>query len=334
MIFVPEESRSHEVGPEINWNESMVLICYDRDSDLSVYFRIAGRPNQRVAEQWVFAAAPTGERFRHVDVAMPYKDGYRRPLGFSAGGLHWDYVGDNVIHLTADYPELQADLRYRDFYAPQNGWQFIGHEHDYGLGQYTAHYECSGSVEGEVTFCGRTYRITAGLAHRDHSWGPRRDETRVARWVIGTIGPDFSHSLVSHIDPNGKWVTGGWIVRNGMVEHARQVDIVAYQNSDGVSARGGQAAAVLESGERVTIGLETRASFISFNGLGDSRACEGVSRSFIGGRPGMACFTIANGATGVGAEVKAICTEYATMADGLTHAPPRPELIGIQASNI
>ena len=52
----------------------------------------------------------------------------------------------------------------------------------------SAHYECSGSITGEVRLAGRNYEID-GLCHRDHSWGTRRWDTLLNhRWMPGRSG--------------------------------------------------------------------------------------------------------------------------------------------------
>ena len=254
----------------------------------------------------------------------------RRPDGFAAGGLHWAYAGDS-IRLRAAYEGVRVDLRYRDFYPSTPCWKWIGRDQvDIGA---AAHYESSGSVEGEVEIEGRVHRVTQGLDHRDHSWGTRDGSNlRACRWCVGTVGPEFSHSIFTFFDKHGGVAKGGWIVRNGVVEHAREIDSVVYNNMDGITARGGRVSAVLESGERVDIEVETASSFITGHdtdhGGPDSYVCsEGVSRTQIAGREGGACFTIGNNVTGVGEPVQRVCEEFSTLSRWNQHAAPRTPLI-------
>jgi hypothetical protein len=129
---------------------------------------------------------------------------------------------------------------------------------------------------------------------------------------------------------------GGWIVRNGVVEHAREIDSVVYNNMDGITARGGRVCAVLESGERVDIEVQTLSSFItghdSDHGGPHSYVCsEGVSRILVGGRVGAGCFTICNNVTGVGQPVQRVCEEFSTLVDGISQAPRTQPMIRMRA---
>jgi hypothetical protein len=188
-------------------------------------------------------------------------------------------------------------------------------------------------VEGVVEISGKSYRIGNGLGHRDHSWGTRDGSNlRACRWCVGTAGPEFSHSIFTFFDAHGGVAKGGWIVRNGVLEHARALDSVVYSNMDGLTTRGGHVCVVLESGERVDIDVATVSSFItghdSDHGGPDSYVCsEGVSTTRIGSREGVCCFTVCNNVTGVGQPVQKVLEEFSTLQDGLSMRPKDEPLI-------
>jgi hypothetical protein len=95
------------------------------------------------------------------------------------------------------------------------------------------------------------------------------------------------------------------------------------KGSDGLTARGGRTAIILEDGERIEIDITQRSSFItghdSDHGGPNSYVCsENVSHTRINGREGVCCFTICNDVTGMGEEVMMVLDRYATLTDGLS----------------
>jgi hypothetical protein len=328
-IPMTEVDLTHPVAPREDWHESVVLFAYDTSSDLSLYFRIGSWPHRRSVQEWIYIETGDGLRFRSLRADLPLNGDSRRPDGFSAGGMRWTVHADS-ISLTADYPDLQADLTYHDFY-PGVQFKLIGRTATV-LTEKVGHLESSGWVQGDVRIGGRHFRIDSALAHRDHSWGPRSDRFRVARWLVGTTGPALSHAFISTIDSRGTQVQGGWIVRNGIVEHADELDIVVLHNMDGITARGARGRVVLESGEVVEIDATIRSSFITGNatshgGPGSYVCSEGVSTTLVNGIPGIACMTIANSSAGVGEEIKVVDPMFSTLEQGLSQRPSRSPLI-------
>lgn len=320
----------HVPGSEPHWQESVVMLFGDVGTGTTGYFRLGTQPGRECCQEWIYLQLPDGTRFRRLRFGLPMAPESRRPDGFAAGGLHWTYDADS-IRLRAAYERVRVDLRYRDFYPSTPCWKWIGRDQvDIGA---AAHYESSGSIEGEVEVEGRVHEVTQGFAHRDHSWGTRDGSNlRACRWCVGTAGPKFSHSIFSFFDAHGNAALGGWIVRDGVVEHAREIDSVVYNNMDGITARGGRVCAVLESGERVEIEVQTLSSFITGHdtdhGGPHSYVCsEGVSRMRVGGRVGAGCFTVCNNVTGVGQPVQRVCEEYSTLVDGISRAPAGTPLI-------
>jgi hypothetical protein len=313
------------------WQESVVLFFHDEAAGISVYTRIGTQPPKSCCQEWIYVQGPEGDRFRRMRFGLPLTPRSRRPDGFAAGGLDWTYLPDGSIRLIADYPDLHLDILYRDFYPATPCWKWIGSDVlDIGAAH---HYESSGSVEGVARIGSRNYRITRGLGHRDHSWGARIGGTmRACRWCAGTTGPEFSHSVLSFIDAKGHLALGGWVMRHGIVSHAKQIDIVALINLDGLTARGGRVAIVLEDGERIEIDIVQRSSFItghdSDHGGPNSYVCsENVSHTRINCREGACCFTMCNDVTGMGEEVMMVLDRYATLTDGLSCRKARPSLL-------
>ena len=320
----------HEPGPEPHWQESAVMLFADIGAGVTGYFRLGTQPGSSRCQEWIYLQLPDGMRFRRLRFGLPLTSESRRKDGFAAGGLHWRYESGS-IRLRAAYDGVRVELSYRDFYPSTPCWKWIGRDQvDIGA---AAHYESSGSIEGFVEIAGRRHEVQQGFAHRDHSWGTRDGSNlRACRWCVGTLGPQWSHSIFTFFDARGGAALGGWVVRNGLVEHAREIDSVVYNNMDGITARGGRVSAVLESGERVDIEVQTLSSFITGHdtdhGGPHSYVCsEGVSSMRVFGQTGAGCFTICNNVTGVGEPVQRVCEEFSTLVDGISKAPRGTPLI-------
>jgi hypothetical protein len=321
----------HPVGEGSHWQESVVLILMERDTGLTAYFRIGTQPNAKICQEWIYLQAPDGVRFRRLRFNLPMTERSRRSQGMGAGGLDWTYQDDGSILLTGNYPDVKVELRYRDFYPSTPCWKWLGtKEVDIGA---AAHYESSGSVTGEVTICGKTYEIKRAMGHRDHSWGTRDgNNLRACRWIVGTTGPELSHSVLTFFDRHGNAALGGWVVRNGVVHHAKEIDVVVFSNTDGVTVRGGKMALVLETDERVDVDIHVASGFItghdSDHGGPNSYVCsENVSRTRIGNRDGICCFTVCNNVTGVGEPVMTVLEEFSTLTDGISQRASAKSLI-------
>jgi len=314
----------HAPGDAPAWQESVLLFLMDRASGLTLYMRIGTQPVRNVCQEWVYIQTPDGIRFRRLRFDLPVTERTRADDGFGAGGLVWTYRADGTIALTGRYADAAFDLVYRDFYPSMPCWRWIGREQaDIGA---AAHYESSGRVTGRVTVAGRTWDIVDGLGHRDHSWGTRDgDNLRACRWLVGTTGPELSHSLFSFLDAHGNFALGGWVMRDGVLAHARALDIVADTNIDGLTVRGGKAVIGLDDGSEVVVAVTAVSSFItghdSDHGGPASYVCaETVSRTRIGDRDGICCFTVGNNASGPGRPAAAVWGDVSTLVDGLSGA--------------
>jgi hypothetical protein len=309
----------HAKGPEPSWQESVVLFFHDEASGLSAYFRLGIEPNVPACQEWIYIQSASGRRFRRLRFGLPVTERSRRPDGFSAGGLNWTYEQD-CIRLTGEYEDVQFDLRFYGFYPSTPCWKWIGSGNvDIGAPN---HFENSGRVEGRLSIAGEAYPDINAFGHRDHSWGPRDgSRMRACRWAVGTVGPELSHTAISFVDSKGRLALGGWAVRNGMLTHAKQIDIVNHENIDGLTSRGGILNMVLEDDSVIVVEIEVLASFITGHntdrgGVHSYVCSEGISRTRIGNKRGVCCFTICNNATGGEMPVEWVAERFSTLVDG------------------
>ncbi len=321
----------HPPGPERHWQESVVLMFLEQDTGCTGYVRLGIQPNANVCQEWIYLQAPDGVRFRRLRFNLPLTPSSRHARGFAAGGLEFNYQNDGSINLVATYPDVHVDIIYRDYYRSTPCWKWLGaKEVDIGA---AAHFESSGRIEGEVRISGKSYQMLRAKGHRDHSWGARDGSNlRACRWVVGTTGPELSHSVLTFFDQHGNSALGGWVVRDGVVTHAKEIDVVAFNNIDGITARGGKLAMLLETDERIDVHIDTVSGFITghdtdHGGPNSYVVSEHVSRTRIGSREGICCFSVCNNVTGVGEPVRSVCEEFSTLTDGLSQRPDRVPLI-------
>jgi hypothetical protein len=120
----------------------------------------------------------------------------------------------------------------------------------------THHYETSGRITGNLTVDGRDFLVD-GLYHRDHSWGPRRTMLlRSHRWISGTFGPDLSFGSMCWHAADNTFLKVGYVVRDGQIIYAEDVDVVTWLEADGLTHRGGTATWRLPGGEEFSLVAE------------------------------------------------------------------------------
>jgi hypothetical protein len=235
------------------WQESSFLTWLDRGSGIGGIFRIGHEPNHAggIAALWFGVLTYEGTRFRrNTTNRLESDDTATDGLGALGGRyeIYWD--GESMRYL-ADDDGCRAELEVVDFHPRVDFFPS-------GAGTLTdefasSHFEASGSVTGTVKLDGRTYEID-GLAHRDRSWGLRRWDTLLNhRWVPGTIGPELSFGSISWHGIDGSLRRFGYVMRDGEVAHADDVDIVVEIEPDGTSTRGGRSIWMFGDGESLEI---------------------------------------------------------------------------------
>lgn len=235
------------------WQESVFLHWFDRSSGIGGVHRIGHEPNRGGGRASVHCALFTvdGTRFRRNSSDLPL-DRPASERGYRAGGSSW-HVDEAVPRIEVHEPGIDVVLEMHSFY-PLTGFFPAGSTVVNEFARH--HYETSGRIVGRVVLDGRRFDID-GLFHRDHSWGPRRTESLLThRWVSGTFGPELSFgSLVWHGEDDS-FVKVGYLVRDGDVILAEDVDVVTWFEADGFSHRGGVVTWYLPGGEEFQLRCE------------------------------------------------------------------------------
>ncbi|MGE4426656.1 MAG: hypothetical protein AB7G37_09420 [Solirubrobacteraceae bacterium] len=242
-------------GAERWWQDSAFLVWNDHDTGIGGVFRIGHEPHHEggISALWFGLVTRDGQRYRR-NVSAPLTTADRRDDGFGAleGCYRITYDGRVRYHVVDD--DVRVDLAVEDFF-PRTDF-FPSDAGTVSDDFASAHFEVSGRITGTVLLGGREY-VVDGLCHRDRSWGVRRWDTLLNhRWIPGTFGPDLSFGSIAWHGIDGTIRQFGYVVRDGVVTHAEQVDITVVLEADGTTYRAGRGVWTLPGGEEFVIDCE------------------------------------------------------------------------------
>lgn len=239
-------------GPQENWQESVVISWFDEKNDVGGFHRLGHEPNLQGGGRialWTNFSTPDGQFKRVQD--LPIRDPQDIPLngGYGSGDdtCRVEYVDGEHVWMIED-DGVSAILRHKDIAPNVDGFP----KGSTLSGEFsTAHFDVAGAITGWLKINGKHYNIN-GLSIRDHGWGPRDWSNSILnhRWVVGTCGPQFSfYAVAYHAMSSDRIAKFGWVVRDGVIAQATEVDILAYLEVDGCSNRGGHVTFTLSTGE-------------------------------------------------------------------------------------
>lgn len=226
-----------------------------------------GRPEpDRRDRVRVAAGAPAADGGRRPQLgrrAHREHDLRRRPVGRRGAGLgdgrrrrpgagRRQLVHDGQrLHYRIDDEDCRVDLAVEDFYPRTDFFpKDAGSLHEEFASN---HFESSGRITGTVELGDRTYEVD-GLCHRERSWGLRRWDTLLNhRWIPGTVGPELSFGSIAWHAVDGTIRQYGYVVRDGEVVRAEEVEIVVHMEPDGATYRGGTAVWTFAGGETLEL---------------------------------------------------------------------------------
>jgi hypothetical protein len=300
------------------WQESSFLTWHDRDAGIGGIFRIGHEPNHAggIAALWFGVLTHEGTRFRrNTTNRLEAGDVEGSGLGALGGSYQIGWDSDRMRY-RADDAGCRAELEVVDFHPRVDFFPSAA-------GTLTdefasSHFEASGAVTGTVELDGRTYEID-GLCHRDRSWGLRRWDTLLNhRWVPGTIGPELSFGSISWHGIDGSLRRFGYLMRDGQVIHAADVDLVVEIEADGTTTRGGRAIWRLPDGD--TLEIECRpfdGVVFEHHGVAD---VDNLCQIEVDGKPGFCDFEISTNPRAGGGPVTAALR--AANVDGISRREP------------
>lgn len=218
---------THEVDPNLNFNESVYLNFYDRSLSLGGFFRLGNRVNQGYAEVTACLYLSDGSvafYFQRPEIVSNEK--------FDAGGLSFNVV-DPFERLNLNYKNkvliLKDPLELRnpseafknnelancevvlDVIGCSDAFGGVAENLDNEMAANFAkgHYEQLIKVTGMVTIGSEGFNVN-GLGLRDHSWGPRSWQAPYYyRWLTGNFSESdgFVASLIT--------LHGGYQIKTG-----------------------------------------------------------------------------------------------------------------------
>lgn len=234
------------------WQDSVFVTWHAEEAGIGGTMRIGHEPNHEggIAALWFGLVTADGQRYRR-NLTAPLTDADRLVDGFGAlGGRYRQTFDGRVRHRVSD-DDLELDLEVEDFY-PRTDF-FPSDAGTVSDDFASAHFETSGRITGHVRLGERDYQVD-GLCHRDHSWGTRRWDTLLNhRWIPGTFGPELSFGSIAWHGIDGSVRQFGYLVRDGVVTLADDVDIAVTFEPDGTTYRGGSAVWTMPDGERFAI---------------------------------------------------------------------------------
>jgi len=315
--FPIDDEYTHPIGNDPNWQESVVIVWFDLKSGIGGFHRIGHEAHANdgagVATSWLFITTTDGTRFRRHD-NLPLQASDRARDLFSVSGKHQLHF-DGRANWSVDHDECRVRLIAEDFTPRFDLFRHGGTvTDDFAPG----HLEAAGTVKGEVTLAGKHYQVD-GLCYRDHSWGKRDWTTLLThRWIAGTCGPQLTFNAAAWHGIDGSLRKFGIVVRNGEVTYASEVDIVVYQECDGVTHRGGRMTLTLPDGEKIVVEPRVIDGGVT---LHNNVACVDELCSFeYQGTPGFCDFEIStNPRAGRGPILGLV---NATLQEGLSHRGP------------
>ena len=228
----------HEPESDEWWQESVVVMWSDTDSEIGGLIRIGHEPNHEggITPLWFGVFAGDGIRYRR-NVTSALTDEDRLEHGWGSYDGRYRFTWEDGVRLQVDDEDLSIDIHMRDFYAGTDFFPKDGGPLTEAAAK--THTESSGAVTGAITLDGKTYEVD-GLGHRDHSWGTRKWDTILThRWFPATFGPDLSFGSITWLASDGSLAKLGYVARDGEVHAVDEFDIAVKMEPDGLTHRGG-----------------------------------------------------------------------------------------------
>jgi hypothetical protein len=257
--YSERDEGSHPVPDNPLWQESVLLHWYDQRQGIGGWHRIGHEANNQGGRaaiwSFLFDRAGAWQYRRCGEVTLTAQD--KLPSGFRAGpALKFEFKNDAAQWDVNDGP-LSAHIECRNFYPLVDPFP-LGDE--LAAKRFPNHFEVAGRVSGTVCYDGRELRIE-GFGYRDHSWGQRDWENGMLnhRWFTGVLGDNIAFAAITGQAATGRLVRVGYLWRGGRVIPAKQVDVIAYIEPDGLTHRGGQLRLTLPDDEEFHVRFAARA---------------------------------------------------------------------------
>jgi hypothetical protein len=300
----------HPPGDDPSFQESSLFVWHDLSAGIGGFWRLGQEPVIGELNSCFGIFTSGGQRFRSNVTGVPMGDGDRSETHMGWGpALRVDL---DTLSVKADFPDLQASLRFKDFF-PRYDWFAL-------LKRPAApshHFEVAGRMTGRIVIGGREIELNA-LGYRDRSWGPRSwAGMRGTRWWPSVFGPDLCLFLTASLHEPNHYGSYGYMIRDGVPQTLTDVDIGATLDSDAISPRAGVGRFTMSDGQVSALHHE-RADGIVLHVRGYS-AVESIGTARWGDRIGMSNLEVCTNP--LGGNRPPILTLGANNGEGLSQRP-------------
>jgi hypothetical protein len=244
-IFDAAHDCPHTPSEDPTFQESSLFVWHDLKAGVGGFWRLGQEPVVRALNSCFGMFTADGLRFRTNVTGIPMAPGDRGETHMGHGdALRVDL---DRLAITASFPDCEAALRFEDFHPR---YDYIALVNGPPMPDGTSHhFECAGRMTGRVRIGDRQIEIDA-LGYRDRSWGPRAwGLLRSTRWWPCIFGPDLSAHVLAVVTEQGRYMTLGYVLRDGTPYAMTRSEIVATIDADALSPRSGHARFTLENGE-------------------------------------------------------------------------------------
>jgi hypothetical protein len=306
-ILDPRDDCPHDPGTDPTFQESSLFCWHDLDRGFGGFWRLGQEPNVGALNSCFGVFTQDGLRFRSNVTGVPMAAADR-------GSTHMGWgpqlrVDLDSLSIHADFPDLQASLRFADFFPRYDWYDLLDRPR-----HHSNHFENAGRVQGRIRIGGEEIEID-GLGYRDRSWGGRVWRgMRGTRWWPSVFGPDLTMFLSASVHESGGHGSYGYMIRDGVPQTLRKVDIGAMLDSDAISPRAGVGRFLMANGQFGEVRQE-RTDGILLHVRGYS-AVESIGIATFEGRRGMSNLEVCTNPLG-GYELP-IITIGANSGDGLS----------------
>jgi hypothetical protein len=298
----------HDEGSDPSFQESALFVWYDLEAGTGGFWRLGQEANRGELNSCFGVFTRDGSRFRSnvTGTAMSASDRGATHMGWGSQ-LRVDL---DTLTLHADFPDLQATLKFDDFF-PRYDWYALLNRPRHA----SEHFENAGRVHGRIRIGGREVTVEA-LGYRDRSWGSRIwTGMRGTRWWPTVFGPDLAMFLTGSVHESASgFHSYGYMIRNGVPETLTDVDLIALIETDAISPRGGIGRFRQASGAIGEVRHE-RDDGILLHVRGYS-AIEAIGKATFEGRIGMSNFEVCTNP--LGGNQPPVVTFGANSGDGLS----------------
>jgi YD repeat-containing protein len=250
FVYPDSDELPHTPGDYENWQESFVIIWYDLAQSIGGLLRLGHEPNFQGGRSQIMSNIFSPEGVHHRSMHLPLAPCHRLKNGLVSGDdtLRYEYDADSKkIRWTLNDDGVSAKLEVNCFVPPIDAHRREGSDDAHS---YTGnHVDAACGVTGTLTVKGKTYQVNA-LGIRDHGWGTRDWNSLLShRWTVATFDENNSLVAMSWLTTAKKLVKFGWVIRDGKVIFAENVDIRAIIAHDGATNLGGTTRLALTTGE-------------------------------------------------------------------------------------